>query len=105
MITGRQAARLFYKVGTYLGLLVPEIYAITNSVKIVREILEIYSSCVHGHTDRQPDFLQGLTYLDRLPFPKIYVIPNFVKIVRAVLEIYSSCVHRHTDRQPDFLQG
>ena len=60
MFTDRQTGNpIFYKVETYLDhLLVPEIYIIPNFVKIVRAVLEIYVSCVHGQTDRQPDVLQ-----------------------------------------------
>ena len=67
-------------------------------MKIVRTVLEIYESCVHGQTDN-PIFYKGETYLDRLLLPEMYIIPNFVKIVRAVLEIYKSCFHGQTDRQ------
>ena len=48
-------------VEAYLhGLLMSEIYAIPNFVKIAREVLEIYESDVHrqNDTDRQSDFLQ-----------------------------------------------
>ena len=37
----------------------PEMHVIPNFVKIVRAVLEIYESCVHGQIDRQPNFLQG----------------------------------------------
>ena len=67
-------------------------------MKIVRAVLEIYESSVHGQTDN-PILYKVETYLDRLLLLEIYIIPNFVKIVRAVLEIYESCVHGQTDRQ------
>ena len=45
---------IFYKIETYLDrLLVPEIYILPNFVKIVRAVLEIYESCVHGQADTQ----------------------------------------------------
>ena len=68
---------------------------ISNFVKIVRAVLEIYESCVHGQTDRQtnnPVFSKVGTYLGRLLMAEIQIIPNFVKIVRTDLEIYESCV-------------
>ena len=59
--TDRQTENpIFYKVETYLeSLLLHEIYIIPNFVKIVRAVLEIYESCVHGQTDRKHDFIQG----------------------------------------------
>ena len=59
-VHGQTDNPIFYKVETYLDrLLLPDMYIIPNFVKIVRTVLEIYESCVHGQTDRQPDFLQG----------------------------------------------
>ena len=50
---------IFHNVETYLDrLFVPEVYVTQNFVKIVRAVLEIYVSYVHGQTDRQTDFLQ-----------------------------------------------
>ena len=76
---------IFYKVETYLDrLFVLEIYIIPNFVKIVRAVLEIYESCVHGQTGRQtnnPIFYKVETYLDRLLVLEIHFIQNFVKIV------------------------
>ena len=71
-------------------------------MKIVRTVLEIYESCVHGQTDRQagnPIFYKVEIYLDRFLVPELYILPNLVKIARAVLEIYVSSVHGQTDRQ------
>ena len=102
VFTDRQTTQFFYKVETYLNrLLVPEMYVIPNFVKIVRVVLEIYESCVHGQTKKtdSPIFYKIETYLDRLLVSEIYVIPNFVKIVRAVLDIYENCIHRQIDRQ------
>ena len=55
MFTDRQRDNIvFYEVETYLDrLLVSEIYVISNFVKVVRAVLDIYESCVHGQIDRQ----------------------------------------------------
>ena len=46
----------FFKDETYLDrLLVPEIYVMPNFVIVVRAVLYIYESCVHGQIDRQTD--------------------------------------------------
>ena len=51
---------IFYKFETYLDhLLMPEIYVLSNFVKTVTAILEIFKICAHGEADRQPDYLQG----------------------------------------------
>ena len=43
---------IIYKIETYLDrFLVPKIYVIPNFVKIVRVVLEIYESYVHGQID------------------------------------------------------
>ena len=82
----------------------PKIYKISNCVKIIKTVLEIYETYVHRQTDNL-DFYMVEIYLDRLLVPEMYIVPNFAKIVRAVLEIYRNCVHGQEDRQPDFLQG
>ena len=71
-------------------------------MKIVRAVLEIYASCIHGQTDKQagsPIFYKVETYLDRLLMLEKHIIPNLVKILIAVLEIYESCIHGQADRQ------
>ena len=81
----RQITQFFYQVETYLeGLLMPEIYVISNFGSGPRNLRELCSG-----TDRQTTrfFYKIETYLDDLLMPKIYLIQNFVKIVRAVLEI------------------
>ena len=58
-------------------------------MKIVRAVLDVCDSCVHGQIDRQTDnpiFCHVETCLDRLLVTEIHIIPNFVKIVRAVVE-------------------
>ena len=84
-------------VETYLDcFLAPEIYIIPNFMKIVRVVLEIYESCVHGQ--RESSFFYKVEiYLDRLLVPEICVKPNFVKLVSAVLDINESNVQGQTD--------
>ena len=67
MSTDRQTDNpIFYKIETYLDrLLMPEMYAIPNFVKIVRAVLENYEICVHGQADSQI-FYKVETYLDCL---------------------------------------
>ena len=79
---------------------------ILNFEKVVREVLDIYDSCVHGQIDRPITqfFNKVETYVDRLLVPEIYVIKSFVKIVWAVLEIYENCIHGQTDN-PIFYKG
>ena len=97
MSTDRQRDNLiFYKVEIYVDcLLGSEIYIISNFVKIVRAVLEIYVSWVHGQTSNEI-FYKTETYLDRLHMHERHVIPCFVKIVIEVLEIYEIYVHGQT---------
>ena len=73
-------------------------------MKIVRSVLEIYESCVHGQTDRQPNFLQSR---DLPRSSSCAWNTNYTKFCENRLCGYRdlSELCPRTDRQPDFVQG